>query len=235
MTCLRSQNSSLTVNEEEKKIKLEELPDEGSSSHLRPTVKKKKNVSVEPRIKNLLALKESEKIEWMTKKWSFGEKMPNFGWVIILILLSFMQFSESYQRLIIDLGLGRNASFINVPLANPLIFAILLPFLFPLFRSNVESFTVSFDGIRTVQNVLPLGQQGDVTFVLIKWDEMTRVEKSFVGEKEILKIFSKDGHIGDIIWYIEIHKKRALLNLLRSLIRETHPLLVFLENEKELK
>jgi hypothetical protein len=223
------------VNDEEKKIKLEELPDEGSSSSLRPVVKKKKRLSVEPRIKNLEGLKESEKIEWMTKKWSFGKKMPNFGWVIILILLSFMQFSEAYQRYVLGLGLGRYVPFINILLFNPLIFGIFIPFLFPFFRPNDESFTVSFDGIRTIRNVLPLGARGEISIILIKWDEMTRIEKSFVGEKEILKIFSKDGHIGDIIWYIETHKKRALLKLLRSLIRETHPLLVFLENEKELK
>lgn len=223
------------MSDDDKMIKLEELPDEGSSSSLRPTPKRKRNQEIEPRIKNLEGRDEASQVEEMSKKWYFGEKLPNYGWIFFSISLALIEFSDSYQDFIKELVLSEYSSILDGLLRHPIFFLITVPYFFNFYRNNKEGFTVTFDGILTVQQILPIGQKGDVISVLIKWDEMTRIEKDFVGEKEVLKIFSIEGHIGDIIWYIDIHKKKAFCKLLKSLIRTTHPLMVFLDNEKELK
>ena len=69
---------------------------------------------------------------------------------------------------------------------------------------------------------------------MVKWKEIERIEKYKVGEKEILKLYSIEGHIADIIWYISTDKKKAVKLLLQGMIASEHPLRVFLENEKEL-
>jgi hypothetical protein len=69
----------------------------------------------------------------------------------------------------------------------------------------------------------------------LKWDSIGSVTKIKIDGKEILRITSPDGHIADIIWYIENEKKRALKLLLSGMISPKNPLRIFLDSEKELK
>ncbi len=223
------------MKEEEKIITIEELPDEGSSSISKPIIRQKKTQIIEPRIKNLQGLQATKKIEEMSKQWFFGQKRHNFEWVIGLIILGLLEFLTPYQDYIYFLKLGQVSSFLDTLLRHPFLFSPVFLYFYSSSRNNREGFIISFDGIQTVQKILPPSSRNELVFVLIKWDEMTRLERDYVGEKEILKIFSIDGHIGDIIWYIEIHKKRAVLKLLKEMLIKDHPIIVFLENEKELK
>ena len=223
------------MNEEEKKIKIEELPDEGGPSLPQPILKRKKPQSVEPRINNLKGLNESAKMEEMSKKWYFDKKRSNLGMAIGFVVLGLLDFLSPYQNYISPIQMGMISSTFETLVRHPLLFSLTFPYFFLSSRKKKEGFTVTFDGIQTVKKKLPPSSKEDLVHVFIKWDEMTRLEKDYVEDKEILKIFSIDGHIGDIIWYIEIHKKRAVLRLLNTMLIKTHPMLVFLENEKELK
>jgi hypothetical protein len=68
----------------------------------------------------------------------------------------------------------------------------------------------------------------------MKWNEVNRIERGIIDGKEILCLYSVDGHIGDLIWYIDSSKKKAIKLLLKGLIVQKHPMRIFLENEKDI-
>ncbi|MFP5387581.1 MAG: hypothetical protein ACLGHN_16010, partial [Bacteriovoracia bacterium] len=101
-------------------------------------------------------------------------------------------------------------------------------------KSSEFAFEINFDGLVTVKKFIPVGSKELVSRTVVKWKEIERIEKSKEGEKEILKLYSPEGHIADIIWYIRTDKKKVMKLLLQGMIASNHPLRVFLENEKEL-
>jgi hypothetical protein len=236
------------MSSEEKKFKLDELPDEGGQPLKNsPPGKKQKKQEVEPRLEKLKTLGPSSKVEMMVQRWEFDEPIKSYlwlGYLFILCVLEFGPLPNVYMREVEAMGrmsgtMGtiwlENASLIDTIVRHPIILVIFAPFFYRGPRKSEYAFTISFDGIDTVKKYLAPESKELVSRTFIKWKEVERVEKMNIGQKEILRLFAVDGHIGDIIWYIELTKKKALYLLLKGMIIPQHPIRVFLENEKELK
>jgi hypothetical protein len=237
------------MSDEEKKISLDELPDEGSDpAPKNPPGKKLKKEEPDPR---LLALKEKsspQKIEVMEQKWYFDERVRNYGWVGFVMILSILEFTPFWNEYLDQINLA-NRNFFDVGgdilrsftihleffIRHPLALTILTPLFFTFSHTSEFAFELTFDGVYTVRKYLPSDSKEIVSRVMVKWKEIEKIEKKKVGEKEILKLYSLEGHIADIIWYISTDKKKAIRLLLQGMIASKHPLRVFLENEKELK
>jgi hypothetical protein len=234
---------------EEKKFKLDELPDEGSNSEPQVVAPKKKSQPVkDPRITKLKDLDDASRIDVMEQSWHFDVPEWSFNWVPVLVALIGTQWSGYFSTVRDDIIRAREstmtigADVFIAPLEfgafifkHPIILAVLLPLFFRLKRASDYLFKVKFEGIETVKRFLPFGSKEQVQRTLVKWQVITEVKKIEINGKEILSLSSLDGHIADIIWYIDIDKKRALKVLLNGMITSKHPMRVFLENEKELK
>lgn len=238
------------MSEEEKKVKLDELPDEGSSVIFRPSPVKKsaKRAPPDPRITSLKDKKAPEKLQTMQQKWVFDEREKDFTWVVFVLILGVIQFSPFYQGYLSEVHLLNSSLFegagdqlrseflvyIEVFIRYPLVLVILTPFFFSFSQPSDYLFEITFDGIRTVKNFVPIGSKELVQKVSVKWNDIEKIEKVFIGKKEILRIHSLEGPVAELIWYIGIDKKRAIKLLLQGLIAQKHPLRMFLENEKDL-
>lgn len=235
-------------NDKEKKFSLDELPDAGSEPAPKEAPKKKPaKEAVEPRVERLQNLHHHQKVEMMVQKWAFDEPIRNYFWVwyiMFLVVLEFTPFYRTYMTEVQSMGktsatMGQlwveNAGIIEILARHPIILLLLLPLVYRGAKASEYVFTVSFDGIDTVKKVLPPDSKELVSRVFIKWKEIERVEKGRVGEQEVLRLYSPEGQIADLIWYIDASKKKAILLLLKGMIIPKHPLRVFLENEKELK
>lgn len=234
---------------EDKKFSLDELPDEGSKpdpqSVPRKLLKKEK---AEPRIERLKSLDDKSKVERMIQRWSFDVREANHGWLCYVAVLAIVEFTPFYQTYLNEID-AMNKNFFDVGgdivrnmtivieafIRHPIILVLLTPIFFRFSHESEYKFHITFDGVDTVKRFLPVGSKELVTRTFLKWKEITRVDKGFVGEKEILRLYSSDGHIGDLIWYIDLDKKRAIRILLNGMILAKHPMREFLDKEKDLK
>jgi hypothetical protein len=182
----------------------------------------------------------------MVQSWSFDELVWSFNWVPLAITLGALEWTGFFSgaesgieelkkdpfaiggMVVVDL-LELGAFLLKHPLA----LVVFFPAFFRLRKPSDYRFDVKFDGIDTVKRFLPYGSKELVSRVLVKWETVTEVKKVLINNKEILSLYSLDGHIADIIWYIDTDKKRALKLLLNGMIVPKHPLRVFLESEKE--
>lgn len=232
----------------DKKFKISELPDEGSSSS--PGTPKKKFVKeeAEPRLEKLQLLSEREKVTVMTQSWHFDKPGWNFTWVIYVLILAAAQVSTPYQAYLNEIELLNNqtmdiggdvvrafTTYLEFLVRNPLILALLTPLFFKFTSVSDYHFEITFDGIKTVRKVVPNGSKELVTRTFIKWNEISLVEHGKSGDREVLQLHSLDGKAAEIIWDIGTDKKKAIKLLLNGLINNKHPLRVFLDNEKDLK
>lgn len=232
-------------SDNEKKFSLDELPDEGSVPVPKPQPKKiRTKEELDPRLKSLKEVTNPQKVEVMLQRWYFDEPVRNYNWVFYVAILGILEFLPGYQMYMSELDL-MNHNFFDVGgnmvrgftiylegiIRHPAILIILTPLFFRFSRPSEYAFELSFDGINTVKKYLPVGSKELISRVLVKWKEIDRVEKKMFGEKEILRLFSIDGHIADIIWYIDTEKKRAIKLLLQGMVISKHPLRVFLEKE----
>lgn len=235
------------MTDEEKKFSLDELPDEGSEPAPKKTSQKPKKETPDPRVEKLIKLAPSAQVETMVQKWEFDEPIRSYTWVGFIIVLVVLEFAPFYKTYISEVqAINRtsswmgdlwndNAGIIEIFIKHPLIFLILLPLFYRGPKDSDYVFRISFDGIDTVKKILPTRSKELISRVFIKWNEVERVEKGRIEDKEILRLYSLDGHIGDLIWYIDVSKKKAIHLLLKGMIVPKHPLRIFLDNEKELK
>jgi hypothetical protein len=235
------------TDKEEKKISLDELPDEGreTARAASPIPAKKVSKEEDPRLEKLKKLDPVSKVEMMIQKWEFDQPIKSYTWLGYILFLIALQVSPFHQAYLGELHQMsktsatmseiwiENTGIIHLLLKYPLILLILLPFVYRSPKASDYIFRISFDGIDTVRRVLPNGSKEILTRTFIKWNELSRIEKGRVDGKEILRLYSVDGHIGDLIWYIDSTKKKAIALLLKGLIVPKHPLRLFLANEKD--
>lgn len=235
------------MSEEEKKTRLDELPDAATEAIQRKPAPRMKKQVPEPRIEQLKPLSDRQKVAVMDQTWHFDDRDKNFGWLFYIAFLGFAELSPFYENYVRELNL-LNLAFFNFGgdlireftvfvegiIRHPFVLILLTPIFFRFSRESAYAFDITFDGIRTVRKVLPSDSKELVCKVFIKWKEIERVEKAFVGKKEILRLFSPDGAVADVIWYIDVDKKKAVKHLLNGMIGQNHPFRIFLANEKEL-
>jgi|GEM_PF-2482160 hypothetical protein len=232
---------------EDKKFKLDELPEKGGQSVSPAPLKKRKITAIDPRISELKTLDDSGKVEAMGMKWKFDAPDRSYSWLIFVLILGIIEFTPFYESYIneisnlnkstMDLGgaLVRSYTvYFEFLIKHPGLLIFLLPFFMKFSTESEYHFEINFDGINTVKEVLPRDTKLSVHRTFIKWREISRIERSSIDQKEILKVYSQDGHIGEIIWYIDIVKKRVIKNLILKLVSPNNPLREFLEKEKEL-
>jgi hypothetical protein len=231
---------------EDKKFTLDELPDEGSEPKNRAPQKILKKIA-DPRIERLKGLDDSSKVSRMGEKWYFDEREKTYNWTLYVLALSILEFSPVYETYLQEIHSMNDAFFeiggevireatifFEAFIKHPFILILLTPVFFRFSKASPYQFSIGFDGIDTVRSFLSVDSKDLVSRVLIKWKEINRVEKTLVGNKEILRLFSSDGHIADLIWYISIEKKRAIKMLLSGMIIPQHPMREFLDKKKEL-
>ncbi len=236
-------------SDEEKIFSLDELPDEGSVPVPKPPSKRlRKNPELDPRLKTLSEAAVPQKVEVMLQRWYFDERIRNYNWVFYVAVLLILEFTPIYQQYMAELDL-MNRSFFEVGgdiirdftvyiegiIRNPAVLILLTPLFFNFSKPSDYAFEISFDGINTVKKYIPIGSKEMTVRVLVKWKEIDKIRKGKIDGKDILHLHSLEGHIADIIWYIENDKKRAIKHLLQGMVISKHPLRVFLENEKDLK
>lgn len=234
---------------DDKKFSLDELPDEGSKSEPRPVHRKLlKPEKPEPRIERLKSLDDKSKVEMMVQFWAFDKREANHGWICYVLILAIVEFTPFYQTYLKEID-AMNKNFFDVGgdmvrnftgvieafIRHPIILVLLTPVFFNFSHASDYAFKITFDGIDTVKRFLPVGSKDLIMRSFVKWKEITKIEKGTVGDKEILRLHSTDGHIADLIWYIDVDKKRAIRILLNGMILPKHPMREFLDKEKELK
>lgn len=236
------------MSDDEKKLKISELPDEGSSSSPKTPKQKVLRKDADPRVEKLQLLSEREKVSVMSQTWYFDKSEWSFGWVPYVLILVGLQVTTPYEAYLAELqllddntmdlfgGVLREFTvYLEFLIRNPIILVVLTPLFFKFTRVSDYHFEVTFDGLKTARKVLEHGSKELVTRVFIKWKDITGVEKRKVNNREVLVILTPDGDSGTLIWDIDLDKKKAIKQLLNGLINNKHPLRVFLENEKELK
>jgi hypothetical protein len=228
---------------DEKKVKLDELPDEGST----PPPQKKTNpkkAPPDPRLSEFRKIDDATKIKVMEQTWSFDVPVWSFDWFPWLLILAAIQLSGYFgQTESLIEGIKTNEEIVgadailpllelgSVLLNHPFIFVIFFPLFFNFRKQSEYHFEVKFSGIDTVHEFLPYGSTKNVQRLLVRWDEIHQLKKKIVNGKEIIAIYSKEGHLADLIWYMEIDKKRALKLLLNGMIHPKHPMRDFLEKD----
>lgn len=231
-------------DDSEKKISLDELPDEGSSSFLATPAKtppRKKKAPADPRITKLRSLEtDASKVALMEQYWHFDKKDWLWGWVIYIILLLTVERLDYYQQLMADvakldevtMGFGSAFTdtlifFFEATIKHPSVFIILTPIFFKFKTKSENFFDITFDGISTVKKVITKDSKELTMRVFIKWHDIAKVEKTKAAERDILRLYSPEGRIGEIIWDIEESKKHAVKQLLSGLVSPKHPLREF--------
>ena len=236
-------------DDSEKRIKLDELPDEGSDpkpkaqTRARPT-----RQTPDPRLEKLKNLDDKSKVESMIQKWYFDNEELSFAWVPFLIILAGLEYSDAYQAYLNELNLLNSRTdqifgdvlreftvYIEAFIRHPLVLVVLFPLVFKFKKPSEYFIEISFDGINSVKTVLPHGSKDMVLRTFVKWKEISRVEKGQVNQRPILKLFSPEGKMAEMIWDISTDKKKAIKLILNGLINNKHPMREFLDNEKELK
>lgn len=229
---------------DEKKIKLDELPDEGSTPSPGPQKKSPKKSPPDPRLTEFKKIDDAKKLQVMEQSWTFDVPELSFDWFpwfLILVALQVSSYFGQTQSLLESAKTNENVfgadailPILEVAaalLAHPLVFLVIFPFFFKLRQKSEYFFIVKFNGIDTVKEFLPYGSTKNVQRIHVRWDEIHQLKKKVVNGKEILSIFSKEGHLADLIWYMDIDKKRAFKLLLNGMINPKHPLRDFLEKD----
>lgn len=235
------------MSDDEKRFKLDELPDAGSEPIQKKAPKKITFKAEDPRVKNLRSLDDKGRVEAMTQSWTFDHPDWSIMWIPWAFAIAAAEFSGFFSNVQSDLNavkgnpwlIGSDSfmfflEFGAVFLKHPIILLVLFPIFFRFRKPSEYLFEIKFDGVHTVRKYVPRGSKELVSKVFVKWDNIHEVKKKKVDDKEVLSLYAPDGHIADIIWYIEHDKKRALKLLLSGMISPKHPLRVFLEKEKEL-
>lgn len=229
--------------DQDKKVKLDELPEEGSSSFQGPTDLRSISKELEPRIQKLKKLDTAAQVNLMDQKWRFDKEVWTFGWLAyILILFAINQsgyhkgyFDERGVLRLQEFGLGGQFmqsiyGMFDFIVKYPIFLAVLAPLFFRLRKGSEFFMDISFEGLSTVKRV-NLKENDMPLRVFFKWSEVHRVEKVKSGRRVVLKLYSQEDKLGEMIWDFDQSKKRALKILLNGHIHQDHPIRIFLEKD----
>jgi len=225
----------------EKKIKLEELPDSGSEPEIMVSPPKKIKKQTEPRLENLKMLSDSEKVEALAEVWHFDQKKPRWTWLFVLLAL----FALEKSKVLSDIHANNikvekpsdriGALVFDNPeveflMKHPLVLAVLIPVFFKLRRSPDDYFEITFQGIHAVKtlDVPPFHKH---LRVKMKWDEINEVKKVVVKGREVIELSNINGPEAQLIWDIDEIKKRVVKQVLMNLVSNKHPMRIFIEKE----
>lgn len=223
------------MDNDEKKFKLNELPDEGSHFIEEvPPPKRKKKSPQEPRIVNIKKLSDIDKKDALSVIWRFDKPKLKWGWIVALLVLIVLQ----NYRYFLPVRIGERDEFaefgsflydlINV-MDYVFFLVILFPFIFKFEETEELFFEINFNGISAVENIRT--HTAGAKRVFLRWDEILSVKKKSVGRREVLEIHSAKGPEAQLIWDIANVKKKVVKQILRGLINDKHPLRIFIEKE----
>lgn len=225
---------------EEKKFKLDELPDNTGSEPDKINHPTPKKAPLEPRLQSFKTLGNTEKAAALSQSWFFDKQIKRWGWLIALLVLLALEKSghmdqfdvkrKEYQaagdkasEFVLDVF---NLEFL---LAHPLYLAILIPLFFKFHGNSKYFFEITFQGINAVKSIAE--KNDGPQRVSLKWDEIVSVEKIIVEDRPVLQIHGAKGPSAQLIWDIEIIKKKVIKQILAGLIAKTHPFRIFIEKE----
>ncbi len=226
---------------DEKKYSLDELPDQGSEPEVKPTPAPKFE-KPEPRIQQIKKLSKADQVEALGKRWYFDMPKRQWGWLVFLIVMIALEQSHildqnsAGRKAMAENSFGASEiAFIGVDifdflLRHPLVFAILIPFIFKFTIPSEYFFEITFGGISTVKEVR-VGSIMAPTRVNVPWDEIKNVTKGKVKGREILILHNANGPMAQMIWDIDKIKKKVINQVVKGLVSSKHPFREFIEKD----
>lgn len=228
---------------EEKKFKLDELPDQKGSEpdKLAPAPKSIVKPKLDERVENVKKLNHEQKLDALEKKWKFDKPVQKWAWLVVLIGLFALEKSghmkDYYARreALNKKTEGISEYFFAVVMVDdlvkhPLFLALLIPLFFKFKGSDGLHFEITFNGINA-----PLKINFDVKYgphkVQVPWADVASVVKKTVNNRPVLEIHDAKGPRAQLIWDIDDVKKKVVKQVLKGLIANTHPFRVFIEKE----
>lgn len=224
----------------EKKFKLDELPDKGSAT---PEIKPPPKASnkVEPRIEKLKTLNTGQRVQAMEQRWHFDKPKQNWGWLVTLIILLVFEKSGHWDTFlegmksaseksdgITDIFL--DDSLLHFFVKHPIIWGALIPVFFKFRVPSEVFFEITFDGINAVRSIVFNSHQTPVR-VKIRWEEITEVTKLKLDKREVLVLHSATGPVAQMIWDIEDVKKKVIKQVVKGLVSNKNVFRIFIEKE----
>ncbi len=224
------------MESDEKKVTLDELPDEGSSSSPEVTItpRPKSKTIPDPRKEILKPLDDKTRIQVMEQKWHFDKKEFLIGWLIYICCIGALQILARSPEIIQEVNrflretAGEGSTIINI-LLSPGLLVLLTPFLFNLRRDSLVFLDVTFDGLSTVFEINP--NVGEHQRIFVKWTDIAKVQKTKSGGRDILQLTSANGPLAQVIWDLSVNEKKGILHLIKGLVASGHPLRQFLEKD----
>lgn len=226
--------------ENEKKIKLDELPDSGSEPD-KIDVPKIAKSKPEPRLQNLKQLTDSERVDALGQFWRFDQSKMKLGWVVVLLALVAFEKSGVLSRVHAEKiritkpsdrmgALIFDAPEVEFVMKHPLFLALLIPFLFKFRTSSDDYFELTFNGVNAVKTIdLPRFQKP--LRVKVKWNDIKEVKKINVKGRDVIELYNLEGPVAQLIWDLDDIKKKVVKRVLISLIAPKHPMRILIEKD----
>ncbi len=228
---------------EEKKFKLDELPDHSGSEpdKLAPAPASVVKPKADHRVENVKKLNHEKKLDALSQKWHFDKLQRKWMWLVVLIALFALEksgymanFYARKAQLSEETG-GISDFFLAVvmiedAIKHPLFLALFIPFLFKFKESEGLFFEINFNGINAVEKIdfdLKLGPKR----VNLPWGEILTISNKTVKNRPVLEIHDAKGPRAQLIWDIDDVKKKVVKQVLKGLIANTHPFRIFIEKE----
>jgi hypothetical protein len=196
----------------------------------------------DPRLENLKKLNPEAQVKAITQKWYFDRRVGSYNWVIYVLIICACQAANPHAQFLkeltqldahsMDLG-----SIFATPLimmeflvAHPIVLLLLTPLFFRFSRPSAYFFEITFDGIVTVKSIEADGTPIDNRH-LIKWNELSHIEKVKKDRRQVLLLFSSAGKIGELNWDISHSDKEAMKKIVKGFVHKTNPIRQFLEKD----
>jgi hypothetical protein len=224
----------------EKKFKLDELPDSGSEPD-KIEIPKIIKSKPEPRIENLKQLTDPERVDALGEQWRFDRSKIKWGWIFFLISLFAFEKSRvlaNYHAKKIRIekesdligAMIFDSPEVEFVMKHPLILSLLIPFIFKFRTSSNDYFEITFNGVNAVKTInvskfqLPLR-------VKVKWNDIKDVKKIIVKGRDVIELYNLEGPVAQLIWDIDDIKKKVVKRVLISLISPKHPMRILIEKD----
>jgi hypothetical protein len=224
----------------EKKFKLDELPDSGSEPD-KIEIPKIIKSKPEPRIENLKQLNDSERVHALSQLWRFDRSKIKWGWIFFLFALFAFEKSgvlAGYHAKKIHIekesdrigALIFDHSEVEFLMKHPLILALLIPFLFKFKTSANDYFEITFNGVNAVKTI-DVPKFHKLLRVKVKWNDIKEVKKIVVKDRPVIELYNLEGPVAQLIWDIDDMKKKVVKRVLMSLISPNHPMRILIEKD----
>ncbi len=226
--------------ENEKKIKLDELPDSGSEPD-KIDIPKIVKSKPEPRLEKLKELTDSERVDALGQFWRFDQTKVKFGWVIFLLALFAFEKTGVLSRVHADkiritkpsdrvAAMVFDEPEVGFVMKHPLILALLIPFFFKFRTSTDDYFELTFNGVNAVKTIdLPKFQKP--LRVKVKWNDIKEAKKINVKGRDVIELYNLEGPVAQLIWDLDDIKKKVVKRVLISLIAPKHPMRILIEKD----